>query len=709
MRTIETRTTEGNRLVKIYNIDDFPYPWNKVGFEHKVYKGRGEHKRRYYNISAAFDIETTTIVDRTKSTPDHEHHMGFMYIWQFCLKDKVCMGRTWAEFQTFVSRLEKSLGLNDDLKLCVYVHYLPFEFQFFRDFFDIKKVFAKDARDIVVCDIGPIEFRCSYALSNMSLDKFCKNSRQCAYQKLDGEEFNYDKIRLPNTELPDEELAYCYNDVRGLCQCIDTMLEDDTIGSIPLTSTGFLRRECRKAVLENPKNKKEVERCSLKPSMYLLCKTAARGGNTHANAIYTSSIITDVKSKDLKSSYPAVMMCCDFPVTGFIKVEPTMENLDNYLEDKACLIDVTFHNIRMTSCQLIPYISVSKCTGYKNIRSDNGRVLSADNISCVITDIDLKIIMKMYDIKGGIEIRNLYIAEYGKLNKEFRSLLMDYFTKKCELENGDPYLYAKFKNRVNAFFGMMLTDICHPEVKYVPNCEKPWQQGEINAKEMLNTYYNSRNSFLTYQHGIWVTAHARRRLQEGLDLVDSDVVYVDTDSIKYVEEHERDFDKLNETWLNICDNNDIKPYVDIDGKRTYLGTWEDDGHYSQFVTLGAKKYAYIKAGDKEEKLHITVAGLAKENGAKYLEKCEGGIKGFKIGTIVPAERTICEIDKDSGEEKIIKVGSGRTAATYNDETEIKTMVIDGCEIVYGSNIGIVKTTYKFGVTDEYFDYYNSIQ
>lgn len=719
MRTLDIETRDGKiQTVPVYNIDDFPYPNPVAKGWKRVTKGKNQYKRQYYNISASFDIESTTIVDTANSTPDKKAHMGFMYIWQFCLEDTVCMGRTWKEFQLFIERLSKAMSLTEFTKLCVYVHYLPFEFQFFRDFFDVKKVFAKDKRDVVSVDIGEVEFRCSYALSNMSLDKFCKNTATCTFNKQSGKDFNYRKVRLPNTELSDEELTYCYNDVRGLCQCIDEKLKEDTIATIPLTSTGYLRRDCRQAVLANEDNWKQVQNLALTPKLYVLCKTAARGGNTHANAIYTNNIISGVKSKDKKSSYPATMVLDEFPTTAFRTIRPSQENFDSAIAEKACLIDITFYNIRMKKTQIIPYISLSKCTGFskKSTRVDNGRVLTAESVSMVITDIDFKIIISMYEFSDS-ELRGLHISEYGKLNNEFRKLLMEYFTEKCKLEGGDPYLYAKFKNKVNAFFGMMLTDICHPPIIYTPKSKEPWKEEAIDKEKinaMLDKYYNSRNSFLSYQHGIWVTAHARRRLQHGLDKVGSDTVYIDTDSIKYVDDHEQDFIDINNGLLEECENNDIKPYAEVNGKRTYLGLWEDDGNYEKFVTLGAKKYAYTtmeknNRGELVEKLHVTVAGLNKADGAKYLELCEGGINGFKIGTRVPPFREIEVTDEETGEKKTITLGSGRTSATYNDLDVIRTIVVDGCEIEVGSNIGIEESPYTFGVTDEYFEYFTSLQ
>ena len=47
---------------------------------------------------------------------------------------------------------------------------------------------------------------------------------------------------------------------------------------------------------------------------------------------------------------------------------------------------------------------------------------------------------------------------------------------------------------------------------------------------------------------------------------------------------------------------------DMNGERHYIGLFEDDGHYRQFITQGAKRYAYIKDNGK---MGVTVAGVTK--------------------------------------------------------------------------------------------------
>lgn len=82
------------------------------------------------------------------------------------------MGRTWGEFVTMMQTVSEVLGLNDKLRLIVYVHNLSYEFQFLRKWFEWKRVFSIDLRKpIYAITTGNIEFRCSYLLSGYSLAK----------------------------------------------------------------------------------------------------------------------------------------------------------------------------------------------------------------------------------------------------------------------------------------------------------------------------------------------------------------------------------------------------------------------------------------------------------------------------------------------------------------------------------------------------------
>ncbi|MEI2421515.1 hypothetical protein V6O07_14670, partial [Arthrospira platensis SPKY2] len=124
------------------------------------------------------------------------------------------------------------------------------------------------------------------------------------------------------------------------------------------------------------------------------------------------------------------------------------------------------------------------------------------------------------------------------------------------------------------------------------------------------------------------------------------------------------------------DRTDIKDGEEVT-TRFYLGTWDNDGNYKRFKTLGAKKYCFEKIKKGKEKFEITVSGMSKKKGAQAV----GTIENFEIG------RTYYDI--------------GRTTSWYND-TPIQSITINGDTFTTASNIGILETTYTLGVTNEYW-------
>ena len=58
------------------------------------------------------------------------------------------------------------------------------------------------------------------------------------------------KIRYPRTKLSRHELEYCINDVRGLVEAVKAQMarDGDNLYTIPMTSTGYPRREMKRAM-----------------------------------------------------------------------------------------------------------------------------------------------------------------------------------------------------------------------------------------------------------------------------------------------------------------------------------------------------------------------------------------------------------------------------------------------------------------------------
>lgn len=675
---------------RIYSIEDFPF--EDVATKILSYRYCGHHQVAYLSDFGTFDIETTTY--QMSIIDDEPQYNAFMYQWQFCIDDKVIMGRTWEEFLDLLELLRKHLGLSHNHYFVIYVHNLPFEFQFFRNFVKLTNVFALERRKVVKCIVNDaFEFRCSYKLSNMSLQKFVSSTPGALYWKKGGD-LDYSVIRTPKTVLTNDEIAYCYNDVRGLREALLYLLssERDTLASIPMTSTGYVRREFRAAFNKNPRNHWKFIEMRLDPFVYALLKTATRGGNCHCNptlsgALDERNVFSNVGSYDMSSAYPAVMTQCKFPMSSFLKRANSVSIIDKLIEsgDQALLIDCVFYNLSIKTLNTVPYIAKAKCTKLWSQRIDNGRVLSADFCGVVLTDIDWKIIKSQYEWSK-VDILNLYSAKYDYLPLELREKVIEQYTDKCKLKFGDPYLYNKYKKKINADFGMMLTDICRREITFNPNSkENPFDLEPWNIEGSMERYYKSRNSFLSYQWGVWVTAHCRNRLQKAIDRMGIDAYYCDTDSLKYLGNHDNDFAELNKEILEEADKCQLLTSCDVtdpEGKVHHyqLGIWEKEKTYETFKSLGAKKYAYTYPNDPN--LHITVAGLSKAKGAEWLTK-HGGMDKFRSDTIIPANH------------------SGRTVSNYIDYDSPKTLLFRGEKILTGSAIAIYQTSYTFSVTSEY--------
>ena len=637
-----------------YSIYEFPY------FDMTT-AARAGYAAEYMT----FDIETTNIDEQGKK-------YAYMYHWQACIAGLVCFGRTWSEFLTFMYNLEKAMNLSKDKKIVVYVHNLSFEFHFIYDFLVFDSVFALDSHKVVRATAGYFEFRCSYLLSNMSLAKFIENSEGCTHSK-GIYDLDYRKLRTPKTVLTPRENGYCYNDVYGLWEAVRYRLQHDSLASIPLTSTGYVRRECRQAMRKNRKNRERFLEWQIDDKLYNLIKKIFRGGNTASNRYLADQILDDVGSYDLSSAYPFAMAAYKYP-TKFMEYDiDTLADYDELVKKGYAVIGTyRFDGIEIKNNTPIAYIPYSKCTA---ISSDaviyNGRILSASWLVISLTEIDMSIILEEYSYTE-VACTDTYIAIKEYLPEEFIKVVFSYFDKKSRLKGkkGYEYEYMKSKNNLNSLYGMIATDIIRDEILF---SDGEFEKISPDVETALEKYYSSRNSFLTYQWGMYVTAYTRRLLEDGLRACGLDAVYCDTDSVKFIGDHREDFERINKRIREYCIEHNRKHSIEIDGKLYEMGTYDHDADYDRFVTLGAKKYAY----EDDSGVHVTVAGLNKKSGSEELARL-GGLEAFRVGTVFH--------------------DSGRTTATYNNDP-IHYVTIDGEKILTGSNIAIFDTTYELGITD----------
>lgn len=688
MRQVDIKRADGNfDKITTYDIHDFPY--DKLNNKALICKHKKIPKYIAHTF-ATFDIETSTIMQNDKP-------VGFMYHWQMSIGGFTVTGRTWEQWILLMDKLTEIFKCDKERHLVIYVHNLAYEFQFVREFL-LKymggcKVFAAQRRKPIHVTTGTgIEFRCSYKLTNMSLDKFSTNELGVIHPKAKGD-LDYKKIRTAETSLNDTEFGYCVSDVVSLYESIERRLinEGDNLESIPLTSTGYVRRDCRNACRKDRKYRDHFLKQKMTPSIYELLKETGRGGNTHANRYMSGRIWHNVDSYDIVSSYPAQMKMRKFPSTKFTPYGEidTMAEFNDLINEYACLFRVIFTNIRVKKDIAMPYIPISKCLSRApETLLDNGRVLKSDFIAMTLTDIDYDIIKNQYEWDE-IDISDMHISNYAYLPEPLINQVMEYFKNKTELkfkienlEKEDTpdkeelanliYLYGKSKNRLNGIFGMCYTDPVRDSILIEENGE--WSEESADIAEMLEKYFKSRNSFLIYAWGVWVTAWARLALEDLINATgQSNTIYCDTDSSKAVDVDQSKIDELNAKVIKLAEERGA--YYDCGGKRYYMGIYEHENKkpIKEFKTLGAKKYVYVD----EKGLHITIAGVNKSKGAPEL----GTINNFAPGFIF----------KDAGGLEL----------HYNDNVGITDITVNGCTMTTASNVGMVDSTYEIGITSEY--------
>lgn len=599
-------------------------PFNKIGvaksqFE-EIITRKGNDTIRYLNAACAFDIETSSFRDKD------DNKRACMYIWMFGIEDDIFYGRTWGEFQWFLHYISELYELGEHKRMIVYVHNLAYEFQFLINHVAISQTFARKKRHPIKTLIeSGFELRCSYFLSGLSLENTAKELNLKAKKKVGG--LDYRKLRHSGTPLKPAELEYCEYDIKVLIEFIRKEIKKcGNISKIPLTKTGYVREYCKNYIAKNYNYSKYRERIKYEfpnSELFTLLYKAFMGGYTHANAYYLFDVVPNVHSIDFTSSYPTQMIMHKYPRGKFRKVENiSKENFERIIENHACVFEIKLYNVRSKSNHHI--WSSSKCdygiSKVYNAVIDNGRIVESDCIYTRMTDVDFRTFCRFYKFSDNFEIYNFHYTVYDYLPKALIECILKFYEDKTLLKGveGKEDIYLVSKGMLNAIYGMMVTNPLNDEIIFDIENEKMWISEEPEMYDALERVKNSPRTFLCFQWGVWVTAWARYELLKTVSIINNDVLYCDTDSIKYI--HKNKYEKVvkEHNDLIISKLNKAINYFNLNPKSLcpdgihHLGVWEDDGDYDQFKTIGAKRYMYIK----KNRLYATISGL----NTKYVYK-----------------------------------------------------------------------------------------
>lgn len=298
---------------------------------------------------------------------------------------------------------------------------------------------------------------------------------------------------------------------------------------------------------------------------------------------------------------------------------------------------------------------------------DNGRIMAADHLIITVTDIDYDIICQQYDFSQAVN--ELWASRYDYLPAEIRTIVIDLYHAKTSLKNvpGRESEYASSKEDINSCYGMCVQDPGKPEIIFNgADYIKLVDQIPETYQEMIS------NTPLLYCWGVWITAWARYRLEEVIRMAGNQMVYCDTDSVFI--QGDIDLTEYNSQRVQASTRSGAVA-ADFAGIEHPMGVFELDKICDEFITYGAKKYAYTRNGV----LKITIAGVNKKKGAEELLSA-GGLAALKPGFVFRK--------------------AGGTASWYND-TDYGPLKVEGGEVNVTRNIYIQDAEYTLGITDEY--------
>lgn len=625
---------------------------------------------------AEFDLEKSErgyqdFIDN-KCTP-----VSLMYMWQCCIESAdgmpyVFIGRTWGEFDLFIETLsgeirrqgiygftsysrdsetQMAIKSNKIIGAYMFIHNLGFEYQHLRnlyndDFVGKKRVFAREARKPMKCKLNRnkvnFEIRDTLVLTQKSLKAWC-DDENLAVKKLEEDKSFYEGIITPETPLEPERIKYAINDVLSMIYGIEKYRDKyGTLQDIPLTQTGTVRRICRERLWKNDRGWCE-ECCALQKEytldLYKALVKVFQGGWVHSNAFYANRTLKNVRCFDFASSYPAVMCTRRF-ACGPIRARSitnwdTMKAMDVHTAPERWMAKVTFYGVH--SKLLNTYWSLSKCEEISNPTVDNGRVSDCDMMTVWMTDLDYDTFIQAYDFRDE-ECLELYSSEADYLSRELILIILDYFKYKTslkgvELQDSEDGVdltsrYQESKQFINSIYGCSVTKLVSKDVEFTKD---GWvTNDDLTIEDFVNIMQKTKpnQTFIAYQHGVWVTAWARHCLWEFILKLDKHIAYCDTDSIKgiftdedikVVEEYNKNIEKLQAQVANDLNfDKSLYTAVTAKGKTKRLGIMEREDDAYEFRTLGAKRYV-----DRTDKgIECTIAGLPKEAGEEKFKSVD---------------------------------------------------------------------------------------
>ena len=560
-----------------------------------------------------------------------------------------------SELTAWLNSLIKEYDLDQERRILVFIHNAAYDLSYLVPW--LQRDLPKDPRrgiyeglhKIIMYDQYCFEFRCTYQLTGMSLAKW-SNDLDIEHKKQLGL-YDYDKIIYQDDELSQDELMYDEYDVLSLEECLKKQLlkYNDELATIPLTSTGYCRRQFRKGAQSDRYYRKNIfipSRLDVKSMKYSV--NAFAGGFTHGNRYLKSKILSSedlgylIAHGDFRSMYPSEIMCYPHPFGApeewydlskpyYQKrpYKPTIQNILDMYPEYSSITRIRIYGAELRSEDItMPFMQEAKLRNKsKNFTclSDNGRVMKICTGVCelYVDNLTLQILKEQYKMKlvilGVIRFKNQMIPEClaKTINELFKAKSdLKIHHREMELKYGHfsseainaAWELSRVKKLLNACYGMFATSPLRPEYDLDYDKDPPLQRikgvtSDEEIDEALDKFYRSANSFLPYQISWSITAAARYELYQFIKAVGyENCIYCDTDSIFFIKKP----DVMARVKRLNAEKQKTAKYIISHGKRVYYDVFEFEDDLTHFKFLHSKCYGLITESGE---FQATIAGI----------------------------------------------------------------------------------------------------
>ena len=603
------------------------------------------------------------------------------------------------ELMEYLLDLSTRLKLSDTRKIMILIHNASYDLSYLLPYVQ-KFLPGKDTRSglyhgehkIIQYEQAGFVFRCTYLLSGVSLEKWSKEMN-VEHQKQVGL-YDYDALLFQDSDLDADSLTYDEYDVLAMQESFEKQLKahNDTITTVPMTSTGYARRLLRNECEKDPYYRRDYFKANqIDIDTMLMCLNSYAGGYTHNNRHLKSKVITSfekhpetltghIAHRDFRSMYPSVLRCYLLPWgksdlyydirehDSYFKLHSHNINIDDILNlypEFSSISTIRIYGMKLKDITIsMPFMQMSKVFDREDgtrIIADNGRLLSMvqGSFTTYIDNHTLKIIKEQYNIKYKIirvvRFRNKEIpkpiadvidklfadkSNYKILHNEYRNKYGEFDQRTIDAG----FELLKSKKLLNSIYGCFATCPLRDDLDL--DFDRRNALGELEPlniinklvtreqkEEALTDYYNTRSSFLHYPIGVFTTAIARSLLYERMQIIGYDrCLYVDTDSIFYLtdSETEKKMEEMNKAKEKVY-------ITDIKGRKIFYDVFEKEPDLIAFKGLHSKCYGYVT---EKNEMKLVVAGVPertligmKEGKPVYLtreEELKGISKDLKL-------------------------------------------------------------------------------